>query len=71
LDPLEEADGYRQLQDLGMTQAAIAAAVHRSQPAIANTIRLLKLPKAVQDLVQAGKLTPSHGVALLRYESVP
>jgi hypothetical protein len=54
-----------------MTQAAIAAAVHRSQPAIANTIRLLKLPKTVQDLVQAGKLTPSHGVALLLYESVP
>ncbi len=54
-----------------MTQQAIAETVHRSQPAIANTIRLLKLPKTVQDLVQAGKLTPSHGVALLRYEGVP
>jgi len=54
-----------------MTQQAIAEAVHRSQPAIANTIRLLKLPRTVQHLVQAGKLTPSHGVALLRYESVP
>jgi ParB family transcriptional regulator, chromosome partitioning protein len=48
LDPYEEAEGYRALQDLGMTQQAIAEAVHRSQPAIANTIRLLKLPRMVQ-----------------------
>jgi len=71
LNPLEEADGYRQLQDLGMTQQAIAAAVHRSQPAIANAIRLLRLPQKVLEWIQVGQLSPSHGVALLRYESVP
>lgn len=71
LDPLEEAVGYRQLQELGMTQTAIAAAVHRSQPAIANAIRLLRLPQKVLEWIQAGQLSPSHGVALLRYETVP
>jgi len=49
LDPLEEAAGYRALRDLGMTQQAIAKTMHRSQPAIANTIRSLKLPKTVQN----------------------
>lgn len=71
LDPLEEADGYRQLQDLGMTQQAIAAAVHRSQPAIANTIRLLKAPAEVRDRLSTREISPSHVLALLRYEAFP
>jgi hypothetical protein len=52
-----------------MTQQ-VAEAVNRSHPATANTNRLLKLPRTVQDLVEAGKLTPSLSVALLRYESM-
>jgi ParB family chromosome partitioning protein len=71
LDPLEEAEGYRALQDLGMTQVEIAAAVHRSQPAIANAIRLLKAPDAVQARLQAREISPSHVLALLRYEAFP
>lgn len=69
LDPLEEADGYRQLQDMGMTQQAIAAAVHRSQPAIANAIRLLSAPEEVRARVARGEITPSHVLALLRFSS--
>lgn len=77
LDPLEEAEGYRALQDLGMTQAEIAAAVHRSQPAIANALRLLKAPEEVrQRMLQTGAdgkpaLAPSHVLALLKYEAFP
>lgn len=68
LDPLEEAEGYRSLASLGMRQAEIAAAVKRSQPAIANTMRLLRLPEAVRAKLSAGVLTASHGVALASYD---
>lgn len=71
LDPLEEAAGYQQLQDLGMTQQAIAEAVHRSQPSIANAIRLLKLPDDVRSLISGGELSASHGIGLLRWNGFP
>jgi ParB/RepB/Spo0J family partition protein len=71
LDPLEEAEGYRQLQELGMKQSEIAAAVHRSQPTIANAIRLLKAPQAVQERLAAREISPTHVLALLRYEAFP
>jgi ParB/RepB/Spo0J family partition protein len=71
LDALEEAEGYRQLQELGMKQGEIAAAVHRSQPAIANAMRLLKLPPEVQDLIRSGQLTVAHGLAILRFAEFP
>lgn len=67
LDPLEEARGYAALRDLaGMTQVQIAAAVKRSQPAVAKALGLLKLPEAVQQLIRDGKLTASHGELLTR-----
>ncbi|MHB2015352.1 MAG: ParB/RepB/Spo0J family partition protein [Candidatus Xenobia bacterium] len=68
LNPVEEAEGYRQLQELGIRQQDIADRVNRSQPAVANSMRLLKLPKDVLEMIRAGKLTPSHGMALLRLE---
>jgi ParB/RepB/Spo0J family partition protein len=71
LDAIEEARGYRALAELGWKQAAIAKAVNRSQPTIANAIRLLKLPEDVLDRIQAGKLSPSHGVALVRFADFP
>jgi len=72
LDPLEEAEGYRQLQQLGMTQAAIAEAVHRSQPSIANSIRLLRAPDQVRERLAKREMSPSHVLALLsRFENFP
>lgn len=68
LDPLEEAEGYRQLAKLGMKQAQIAESVKRSQPAIANAMRLLDLPESVQAKITAGGLSASHGVALASYK---
>lgn len=70
LDPLEEAEGYRQLNKvIGLRQTAIAEAVNRSQPHIANRMRLLELPPDVQELISRGDLSPSHGVSLLRYHA--
>ncbi len=72
LDPIEEAEGYRQLNRVvGLTQAAIAAAVKRSQPAVANAMRLLDLPEDVRARISAGELSVSHGVALCRFRGFP
>ena len=67
LDPLEEAEGYRQLARLGMRQREIAESVNRSQPAVANAMRLLELPESVQAKIRAGELSASHGIALASY----
>jgi ParB/RepB/Spo0J family partition protein len=72
LDPIEEAEGYAALNRIvGMKQADIAAAVKRSQPVIANAIRLLELPEPVQQMVRDGRLSKAHGLALLKYADKP
>ncbi len=71
LDPVEEARGYAQLQQLGYRQTQIAAAVNRSQPAIANRMRLLDLPEDVLERIRSGELSPAHGVALARFTDYP
>ena len=72
LDPIEEAEGYRALREtLGMKQTEIAKAVHRTQPMIANSLRLLALPEDVRELIRSGQLTRSHGVELCRWAAFP
>jgi ParB/RepB/Spo0J family partition protein len=71
IDPIEEAQGYRQLMDMGHKQTAIAERVNRSQEAISNTVRLLKLPETVQEHISAGRLSVSHGRALASYAEYP
>ena len=71
IDPIDEARGYKSLMDLGLKQTEIAVKVGRSQPAIANTLRLLKLPEPVQDDISAGRMTQSHGEALLAFAQYP
>ncbi|MCL2317176.1 MAG: ParB/RepB/Spo0J family partition protein [Actinomycetia bacterium] len=66
LNPLEEAAAYQQLiDDFGCTQEHVAAQVHKSRPHVTNTLRLLKLPPAVQRRVAAGVLSAGHARALL------
>ena len=72
LDVIEEAEGYRQLNKIvGLKQSEIATAVKRSQPAIANRMRLLELPEEVREMIRRGELSPSHGVALARWAKWP
>ncbi len=69
LNPIEEAEGYRQLMEtFGLTQEEAAARVGKSRPAVANLLRLLALPKEVIDLVSSGKLSAGHARALLPLE---
>ncbi len=66
LTPVEEADGYRRLQeDFGHTQEQIGQVVGKSRSHIANTLRLLDLPSPVRRLVDDGTLSAGHGRALL------
>jgi ParB family chromosome partitioning protein len=66
LNPLEEAAAYDQLlHDFGCTHDELAQRIGRSRPQISNTIRLLKLPPAVQRRVAAGVLSAGHARALL------
>jgi ParB/RepB/Spo0J family partition protein len=72
LNPLDEARAYQTLNRVvGLKQAQIAAAVHRSQPVIANRMRLLDLPEDVQERIRIGELSVAHGVALARYKAFP
>ena len=66
LNPVEEARAYQRLaDDEGMTQAEIARMVEKSRSHVANIQRLLALPSAVLDLVEAGKLSMGHARALI------
>ena len=66
LNPLEEAAAYQQLlEDFGCTHEELATRIGRSRPQISNTIRLLRLPPAVQRRLSAGVLSAGHARALL------
>ena len=70
LDPIEEAQGFKTLIDTsGMTQAELGKALSKSRPAIANSLRLLDLPKEVQQMMVERKLTAGHARAILAVAS--
>lgn len=70
LNPLEEALGYRYMMDtLNITQEQAAEKVGKSRPVIANALRLLKLPKEVQEMVKNNVISSGHARALLAFES--
>jgi ParB family transcriptional regulator, chromosome partitioning protein len=66
LNPLEEAQGYRQLMDrFGHTQEKLAEALGKSRSHIANLLRLLTLPEPVLELLRGGRLTAGHARAVI------
>lgn len=66
LSPIDEAEGYERLgQEFKLTHAEIAESVGRDRSTVANAIRLLKLPKPVQQLLDSGALSAGHARALL------
>ena len=66
LTPLEEALGYEVLiNEHGFTQEEVAETVGKSRPAVANALRLLKLPESIADYLKEDKITAGHARALL------
>ena len=69
LNAIEEAAGYRELiERFGYTQEELSQIIGKSRSHLANTMRLLKLPDAVQSLVREGQLTAGHARALVGRE---
>ena len=69
LNPLEEANGYKELSDrFGYTQEKISEIVGKSRSAVANALRLLNLPESVGEMVSSGNLSMGHARALLSLE---
>ena len=70
LNPIEEALAYHRLRKtLGLSQEEIAERVFKDRTSIANTMRLLRLPEIVQEMVVDELLTMGHARALLSLES--
>jgi ParB family transcriptional regulator, chromosome partitioning protein len=66
LNPIEEAQAYRQLaDDYHLTQEQIAESVGKDRSSVANYLRLLKLPGEVRNNLSAGTLSMGHARALL------
>ncbi|MBA3971430.1 MAG: ParB/RepB/Spo0J family partition protein [Bacteroidetes bacterium] len=71
LNPIEEARAYKNLvEKLGLTQEVIAERVGKNRTVITTALRLLKLPKDIQELVEEEKISAGHGRALLMINEI-
>jgi len=70
INALECARAYRQLIDeFGLSQEQVAKKVGKSRVAITNTLRLLRLPKRIQDAINHEQITEAHARALLGFDN--
>jgi len=72
ITPVESAKAFRRLiQEFGLTQEQVAERVGKSRTAVANTLRLLKLPPRALEALEKGEITEGHARALLALDSEP
>ena len=70
LTPLEEAEGYNVLmKEHNFTQEEVAQSMGKSRPAIANALRLLKLPESIREMLREEQISAGHARALLTLEN--
>jgi ParB family chromosome partitioning protein len=70
LNPLEQARAFERLsREFGLTQEQMAARTGKDRASIANFLRLLRLPSAVQMEIESGALSMGHAKALLMLDS--
>jgi len=70
ISPLEAAEAYRMLiEQEGLTQEEVAHRVGKSRAAIANTLRLLRLPEKIRNSLDSGEITEGHARALLQFDT--
>ena len=66
LSPIEEAAGYKRLiENHGHTQEVLGEIVGKSRSHIANILRLLSLPRSIQDMITEGKISSGHARAIM------
>jgi ParB family chromosome partitioning protein len=72
LNAVEEAAGYERLMaEFEYTQDTLSKLIGKSRSHVANTLRLLSLPKPVLNLVEEGKLTAGHARTLIGHSDAP
>ena len=72
LNPMEQARAFERLsREFGLTQEQIASRTGKDRTSIANFIRLLKLPAAVQEALETGVLSFGHGKVLMSLSGFP
>ena len=70
LDPIEEAEGLNEMiKGYGLTQEEVSKSVGKSRPYITNSLRLLKLPEDIREMISEGKISAGHARALLSVKS--
>jgi ParB family chromosome partitioning protein len=70
LNPIEEAEAYQYMMEkFGLTQEELSKKIGKSRPAIANVLRLLKLPENIKEILRTGEITEGHARALLMARS--
>ncbi|MCX7601775.1 MAG: ParB/RepB/Spo0J family partition protein, partial [Meiothermus sp.] len=65
LNPLEEAEGYKKLVDMGLTQEEVARAVGKARVTVTNALRLLQLGPEIIKALEENKISAGHARALL------
>lgn len=71
LNPIEEAHAFQYLIDKFLvTQEKISEVIGKSRVTVANTLRLLKLPREIQDEIKRGTISFAHGRALLEVDDI-
>lgn len=71
LNPLEAAEAYQRLvEEFGLTQEALAGRLGKDRSSVANSLRLLRLPKRIREDVAAGTLSEGHARAILGLEKL-
>lgn len=66
INPIEECNAYHRLMaEFDLTQEQVAHKVGKSRPAVANCLRLLKLPDNIKDSIEDGSISTGHARALL------
>jgi len=70
LNAIEQARAFERLMsDFRLTQEDVAARTGKDRATVANSVRLLKLPAPIQQMIEEGKLSAGHGRALLAIEN--
>jgi ParB family chromosome partitioning protein len=66
LNPIDEAKGYKRLlEECGLSQKQLSEKIGKERSSIANTMRLLNLPEAIQNFIADGQLSEGHARAIL------
>ena len=68
LDPIDEAEAYETLREMGVKVSEIARRVGKNRPYVSHSMRLLRLHPKVREAIRQGNIPREHALALLRFE---